>query len=164
MSDVDAEDLPIGAQGELAAEFVREVVERFGLQPTAVRTTQIDDDTVEVAVDGEDLGLLVGPKGATLQALQELARTVVQRQTEARSARILVDVAGYRQRRKEALERFARKVADDVVSSEARVVLEPMSPADRKIIHDVVNTIEGVETSSEGEEPRRRVVVFPSRT
>jgi spoIIIJ-associated protein len=93
--------------------------------------------------------------------LQELTRTVVQRQTGARSGRILVDVSGYRAKRKEALERFARKIADDVLASATRVVLDPMSPADRKIIHDAINDIDGVSTSSEGEEPRRRVVVSP---
>jgi spoIIIJ-associated protein len=156
------QDVPLVEQGEIGAEFLRGVLERFGAPGATVVAHEIDDETLELRIEGEDLGLLIGPKGAALQALQELTRTVVQRQTGARSGRILVDVGGYRQRRKEALERFAQKVADDVLASSARVVLEPMNPSDRKIIHDAINDIDGVSTSSEGEEPRRRVVVSPA--
>jgi spoIIIJ-associated protein len=161
VSDTEQE-VPLAEQGEIAAEFLRGVLDRFGAPAASVASHDIDEDTIELRIEGEDLGLLIGPKGAALQSLQELTRTVVQRQTGARSGRILVDVAGYRAKRKEALERFARKVADDVLASSTRVVLEPMSPADRKIIHDACNEIDGVTTSSEGEEPRRRVVVSPA--
>jgi len=161
MSDIE-QDVPIAEQGECAAAFVQGVVERFGASSASVSTHVIDEDTVEVRVEGEDLGLLIGPKGAALQSLQELARTAVQRKTGARSGRVLVDVSGYRQRRKEALEKFARKIADDVLGGGTAVVLEPMTPADRKVIHDTVNDIDGVTTSSDGVEPRRRVVVSPA--
>ena len=153
-------DVPLAEQAEVAAEFLRGVTERFGVEAT-VSIRDIDEDTVEVAVEGTDLGLLIGPKGSTLTALQDLARTVVQRKTSARNGRLLVDVAGYRQKRKEALERFAKSAAEQVLSSKARVVLEPMSPADRKIIHDTINDVAGVGTMSQGEEPRRRVVLIP---
>ena len=162
VSDTEQQDVPLAEQGEVAAGFVRGVLERFGAPDASVTTHDVDEDTLEVRVEGADLGLLIGQKGAALQSLQELTRTVVQRQTGARSGRILVDVSGYRAKRKEALERFARKVADEVLASEARVVLEPMNPSDRKVIHDTINGIDGVSTSSEGEEPRRRVVVSPS--
>lgn len=162
VSDTDAPVIPLAEQGEVAAAFVRGVVERFGAPDAAVSTHEIDADTLEVRVEGDELGLLIGPKGAALQSLQELTRTVVQRQTGARSGRILVDVSGYRAKRKEALERFARRIADDVLASRTRVVLEPMNPSDRKVIHDTINDIDGVATSSEGEEPRRRVVVSPT--
>jgi spoIIIJ-associated protein len=157
-----AADVPLAEQGTIATEFLRGVLDRFGAPEATVETHEIDEDTLELRIEGQDLGLLIGPKGAALQSLQELTRTVVQRKTGARSGRLLVDVAGYRQRRKEALERFARKIADDVLASASRVVLEPMNPADRKVIHDTINTIDGVSTSSEGEEPRRRVVVSPT--
>jgi spoIIIJ-associated protein len=75
---------------------------------------------------------------------------------------VRIDVAGYRQRRKEALERFASQVAADVVASGAAKALEPMHPADRKVVHDAINEIDGVRTTSEGEEPRRRVVILPA--
>ncbi|MBW3614141.1 MAG: Jag N-terminal domain-containing protein [Actinobacteria bacterium] len=155
------EDVPIAEQGEAAAEFLRGVLERFGASAEVV-AHELDEDTVELRIDGEDLGRLIGPKGAALQSLQELARTVVQRKTGARSGRILVDVSGYRQRRRQALARFATNVAEDVRSSGARVVLEPMTAADRKVIHDTINEIDGVATTSDGEEPQRRVVVFPA--
>ena len=161
VSDTEQE-VPLAEQGEIAAGFLRGVLERFGAPAATVQAHDIDEDTIELRIEGEDLGLLIGPKGAALQSLQELTRTVVQRQTGARSGRILVDVSGYRAKRKEALERFARKIADDVLASATRIVLEPMSPADRKIIHDAINEIDGVSTSSEGEEPRRRVVVSPA--
>ena len=77
------------------------------------------------------------------------------------AGRVRLDVAGYRQRRREALERFTRSVADEVKESGVQKVLEPMAPADRKVVHDTVNEIDGVRTVSEGEEPRRRVVVVP---
>ena len=76
--------------------------------------------------------------------------------------RIRIDIAGYRQRRREALERFTQQVAADVVSSSgAQKALEPMNAADRKVVHDTVNDIDGVRTISEGEDPRRRVVLLP---
>ncbi|MHB1924605.1 MAG: Jag family protein [Acidimicrobiales bacterium] len=93
--------------------------------------------------------------------MQELTRTVVQRKLNAHNGRLLVDVSGYRQKRKVALERFTKDVADQVLSSGQRRLLEPMSAADRKIVHDTANAIEGVSTVSEGEEPRRRVVILP---
>jgi spoIIIJ-associated protein len=160
-SDSDVQSsLTLDEQGRLAGEFVQELVRRFGANAN-VEVRTVDDETVEVVVTGQDLGLLIGPKGQTLAAVQELARTVVQRQSEERTGRILVDVAGYRQRRKEALERFTRQVAAEVVASGVRKVLEPMAPPDRKIVHDVANEIDGVRTTSEGEEPRRRVVILP---
>ena len=110
---------------------------------------------------GDDLGLLIGPKGQTLIAIQELTRTVVQRTLGARSGRLLVDVAGYRKARRGALERFATGVAAKVKEAGVPTALEAMNPADRKVVHDTVNAIEGVTTTSEGEEPNRRVVIMP---
>ncbi|MEY2565561.1 MAG: spoIIIJ-associated protein [Actinomycetota bacterium] len=154
------EDVPMEQQAEVAREFLAGLVERFQAQAT-VEVRPIDEDTVELAIVGEDLGLLIGPKGATLSAVQELARTVVQRKTGGRNGRLLVDVGGYRQARREALSRFTLQVADEVKASGRARALEPMSPADRKVVHDTVNDIDGVETTSEGEEPRRRVVILP---
>ncbi|MFN2589942.1 MAG: RNA-binding cell elongation regulator Jag/EloR [Actinomycetota bacterium] len=155
------EDATLEEQAELARSFVAGLVDRFGTG-ASVDVRLIDDDTVEIDVTGPDLGLLIGPKGSTLAALQELTRTAVQRQTGGRTGRIVVDVAGYRERRREALERFTQQVAADVRATGTRRVLEPMTPADRKIVHDTVNEMEGVTTASEGEEPRRRVVILPA--
>ncbi len=145
---------------EIASEFVDGLVAAFGLEGDV--STSMDDDEIEVAVEGGDLGLLIGPKGQTLAAVQELTRTVVHRAMPERSGWLRVDVSGYRQRRKEALERFTVQVAQEVVDSGERRILEPMGAADRKIVHDAAQQVEGVVTLSEGEEPQRRVVIARS--
>jgi len=157
---VGEEDVPLEEQGAEASAFLAGLVDRLGLD-AEVSSEVLDEDNVEVRVDGEDLGILIGPRGNTLAAVQELTRTVIQRRLGAHNGRLLVDVSGYRQKRRVALERFTREVADQVKASGQRRVLEPMSPADRKVVHDTVNTIDGLSTTSEGEEPRRRVVILP---
>lgn len=147
--------------GEVAEDFVRGLLDAFGATYTVTRRT-VDEDTEEIAVEGEELGLLIGPGGHTLAAVQELARTVVQRHAPGHHGWIVVDVAGYRKLRRESLERFTNDVAAQVIQSGTARVLEAMPPADRKVIHDTANAINGVVTSSEGEEPRRRVVVSPT--
>jgi spoIIIJ-associated protein len=154
------QELDLAQQAVVAETFVRGLLERFSL-PAETTTVTVDEETFEVQVSGAELGLLIGPKGQTLQAVQELTRTAVQRRASNRTGRILVDVAGYRVKRREALERFTRQIADDVVASGVQRVLEPMSPADRKIVHDTANLIPGIRTISEGEEPQRRVVILP---
>jgi len=152
--------VPLEEQAEVAREFLDGLIDEMDLD-AEIKVEHLDEDTVEINLEGDDLGLLIGPKGATLLALQDLARTVVQRKTQAGNGRIMLDVAGYRHKRKGALERFARQVADTVKAEGVRKVLEPMAAADRKIVHDTVNDIEGVRTISEGEEPRRCVVIIP---
>lgn len=156
-----AHEIPLEEQGQAASEFLQGLLGSYGFEGS-VTTEVVDEDTVEVAAHGDDLGLLIGPRGATLAAVQEVTRTAVQRRFPAKTDRILVDVAGYRQRRVEALQRFTRQVAEEAVSSGEERVLEPMSPADRKVVHDTVNEIEGVATRSEGEEPSRYVVITPA--
>jgi spoIIIJ-associated protein len=148
-------------QGRVAQQFLTQLTAEFGVQAT-VEIVRPDEDTVDLHLSGSDLGLLIGPKGTTLLAIQDLTRTVVHHQTGAGNGRIHVDVGGYRQKRSEALARFARQVAATVKQSGTRTVLEPMSAADRKVVHDAITQIEGVSTVSEGEEPRRRVVVLPA--
>src|SRR5437016_4804238 len=143
------EDVPLEEQGEVARQFLVGLLEQFEAGGSTVALRRVDDETIELAITGSDLGLLIGPKGAALQAVQELTRTVVQRQTGGHNGRLLVDVAGYREKRKEALERFAREVADEVLATRTQRILEPMQPADRKVVHDLINTIEGVTTTSE---------------
>jgi spoIIIJ-associated protein len=156
----DAEE-PAGDPGALGEEFLRGLVSAFGVTGTVARHELDGGDTIELAVEGQDVGMLIGPRGQTLSALQELTRTVVQRRAGDTHPRIVVDVAGYRKDRREALERFTRDVAGQVLESGAERVLEPMPAADRKVVHDTANTIDGVSTTSEGEEPRRRVVILP---
>jgi spoIIIJ-associated protein len=154
-------EIPIEEQAQAAEEFTAGVVDAFATGATVL--TRIEgDDTVLVEVEGTNLGLLVGPRGATLQAIEELVRTVVQRQTGGHGVRIHVDVGGYRAKRRAALSEFARGLAQQVLDSGTDLALEPMPPADRKVVHDTVAELEGVTTESAGEEPRRRVVIRPS--
>lgn len=153
-------DVSLDEQEVVAREFLDGLVELMNLEAEVV-TDQPEEETIELNLLGPDLGLLIGPKGATLLAIQDLTRTVVQRKTSAANGRILVDVSGYRRKRKDALARFTRHVAEEVQATGTRRVLEPMSAADRKIVHDTANDIDGVTTVSEGEDPRRRVVILP---
>jgi spoIIIJ-associated protein len=140
-----------------ATNFISGLVSAFGLAGTT--TAVVEGDDIEVKVDGSDLGLLVGPRGTTLQAVQEIARVVAQRRLGDHDTHLRVDVGGYRERRREALSRFAQQVAAQVVADGTARSLEPMSSADRKIVHDVLAEVDGVVTSSAGEEPNRRVVI-----
>jgi spoIIIJ-associated protein len=158
-AEVDVETVPVSDQAEHAARFTEELVRTMGF--SASIRTEIDEDDVTVHVEGDGLGALVGPRGVTIQALQEVVRAVVQHHAGGHSAWIHVDVAGYRERRRQALAEFARQVASEVSATGEERALEPMGAADRKVVHDVVSEIEGVSTTSEGEEPRRRVVVLP---
>jgi len=153
--------LSLEEQGESARQFVEGVVREMGLT-AEIGVRLVDEDTAEVTVGGDGLGLLVGPGGATLNALQEVTRTVVQRHTGGHSERINVDVAGYRARRADALAKFSRQVAGEVVASGAERALEPMSAPDRKIVHDTVTDIDDVVTRSVGEEPNRYIVIAPA--
>jgi spoIIIJ-associated protein len=150
-------EISVEEQAEAAEEFTRGLVAAFGME--AGISAAVDDEILLVEVKGENLGLLVGPRGATLQAIEELVRTVVQRRTGGHGMRIHVDVAGYRAKRREALAAFTRQLVEKVLESGREQVLDPMPPPDRKVVHDTVGEFDGVETASEGEEPRRRVVI-----
>ena len=147
----------VGAQARL---FVEELVTAFGLSG---ETTLIEDgDDLEVRVAGDDLGLLVGPRGATLLAVQDLARVASQRRLGDHSTRLRVDVGGYRERRREALMRFAAQVADEVKRTGTAKALEPMPSSDRKVVHEALLDVDGVTTRSEGDDPHRRVIIDPA--
>lgn len=154
-------DITLQEQEPTAVSFVTGLVEAFGADAT-VTAEHVDDEALEIRVEGEDLGLLVGPRGTTLSSIAELTRTSVAQQHSGRlEGRLRVDIAGYRAKRKEALIRFAAQVADKVLEGGKSVALEPMSPPDRKIVHDAINEIDGVHTSSRGEDRNRHVVVHP---
>ena len=149
-------------QAEIVRSFVEGLVDAFGADATTT-VAIVEEDTIDVRVNGDDVGLLIGPKGQTLSSMLELSRTVVQRHgVGAKHGRVQLDVGGYRERRRAALERFTQQVAEQVLESGTRKALEPMNAADRKIVHDTANAIAGVQTISEGEEPRRRVVIEPA--
>ena len=122
-------------------------------------TAEIRDRRVYVSVEGQEAAILIGHHGQTLDAIQELLRSAVQRQVRAR-VWVTLDVQGYRERRKEALRERAREMAARAVD-EGEMELEPMNAFERKIVHDAVGEIDGVTSFSEGEEPYRRVVIAP---
>jgi spoIIIJ-associated protein len=153
-------EMTLMEQAEVGKGFLQGLVTQFSSAAT-VAIEPVDDDTIRLAVEGGELGLLIGPKGQTLQAIQELVRTVVQRHTTSREGWLVVDVSQYRQKREAALDRFAKNVAEQVLQTGQPSVLEPMSPADRKVVHDAINDVAGVTTRSQGEEPRRSVVIAP---
>jgi spoIIIJ-associated protein len=158
----EIDELDLEGQRVAVEGFLTDLVTAFGRPDATVTVTVAEDQALEAAVDGSELGLLVGQKGVTLQAVQELVRSMVQRRFVGQAhARVRVDVAGYRARRKEALERFAIGVAESVKESGVAKALDPMGSADRKVVHDVVNDIDGVVTVSEGEDAARRVVIRP---
>lgn len=144
---------------ERLQSFLSGLVDAFGLEGRT-EVDHVDDETLEGRVMGDGLGLLIGPRGQTLAAVQDLARSAVLR-GGGRGIRLRVDVGGYQERRREALQRFTREVAEQVLSTGTAVSMEPMPPPDRKVVHDTVNTIDGVTTHSEGDEPKRRVLIVP---
>jgi spoIIIJ-associated protein len=159
--DSDKEQ-PVDARqvGDEAVRFMTDLVAAFGLSGTAELVE--DGDDLEVRVHGQELGLLVGPRGTTLQAVQDLARVASQRRLGDHDTRLRIDVGGYRERRRAALGKFATQMADEVKSSGVARVLEPMSSADRKIIHDTLSEMDGIATRSEGDDPYRRVIIAPA--
>ena len=141
----------------VATTFLEGLVSAAGLKGSV--SAKVEGENIDIDVLGDDLGFLVGTKGATLLALQDLTRVVSQRRLGDHETRLRVDVAGYREKRREALSRFALKVAEDVKTSGQARALEPMNSSDRKIVHDALTEIEGISTRSEGSDPFRRVVV-----
>jgi spoIIIJ-associated protein len=123
-----------------------------------VKVTE-DDGVLRGSVEGEGAEALVGPDGSVLEAIQHLAQRIVLRGAEG--LRIVVDAAGYRARREDELREEADRVADLVVSEGRRIALRPMPAAERRFVHEYLRERGDVETHSEGDEPRRRLVVSP---
>ncbi|WP_203998720.1 Jag family protein [Micromonospora lutea] len=145
-------------QSEIAADYVEGLLDILDYDGDIDELVSGGRPVVEVV--GGRLQNLVGQRGATLEALQELARLAVFRQTGAPS-RLLLDVGGYRANRRKELAAVARNAVEKVKEHGESVRLEPMSAFERKCVHDVVNAIDGVESESEGVEPSRRIVVRP---
>jgi len=145
-------------QQDVALDFLEELLEAFDLEGEIA--AEYRDTVLHLDINGEDLGSLIGRRGATLSALAEVTKTVVQRRTAAR-VRLHVDVQGYRARRRTALEKYATDLAIEVADSGIEKALEPMSAPDRKIVHDSVAKVAGVRSFSEGQEPKRNVVISP---
>lgn len=144
-------------EGEIAADYLEELLEIADLDGDL--DMDVEGDRATVSIVGADLPQLIGEKGEVLEALQELTRLAVYRETGERS-RLMLDISGHRARRRTALEALAAETVERVRSTGARASLEPMSPFERKVVHDVVAGA-GLVSESEGVEPRRYVVVLP---
>ncbi len=159
----DLEPAALEEQGDIAADFLEGLFERAGI-PAEAEPGMVDGMMyVDVWSTGDEdgAGLLIGRHGQTLEALQELVRSVVQQRTQERCL-VIVDVEDYRKRRRSQLVSRAQSVARKVKKSGRPEGLEPMSAFERKIVHDAVAEVGGVETASEGVEPDRRVVIRQS--
>ena len=152
----DAADLE--QESEIAADYVEGLLDVADLDGDI--DMDVEGDRAVVSVVGATLQELVGPRGEVLEALQELTRLAVHRQTGART-RIMLDVGGYRARRRMELTALGRDAAEDVSRTGVARRLDPMTPFERKVIHDAVAAA-GLRSESEGEEPNRRVVVLPA--
>ena len=152
----DKPESSIEDQAKVAEEFLTGLIASFGLDGEV--QTRIDDDVLYLDVAGEQTEALVGPKGSTMYSVLELTRTTVQRRTFG-APRMRIDIAGYGARRREALTIYTGKLVEQLLENGGEVMLEPMNAADRKVVHDAAAEIGGVRTYSEGEEPRRAVVI-----
>lgn len=144
-------------EGDIAADYLEELLEIADLDGDI--DLDVEGDRATVSIVGADLPQLIGKDGEVLEALQELTRLAVYRETGERS-RLMLDVSGHRAARREALEAQAAEVIARVKETGEKQSLEPMSPFERKVVHDVVAAA-GLTSESEGVEPRRYVVVLP---
>jgi spoIIIJ-associated protein len=149
----------VGADTELAGDFLEGLLDAMDVDGDI--TTWIDENGGHIELEGQDLENLVGAHGEMLDALQELTRLAVLRQTRRR-VRVFLDVNGYRAHRREQLVAAAKEAAQQVLQTREDHEFQPMTPAERKAIHDAVATIDGARTESLGEEPNRRVVIRPA--
>ncbi len=158
----DEPTMPLEEQADIAETFVSGLADQFGTSVSFDRE-QVADDEIRITANGDGIGRMIGPRGATAGAIDELVRTVLQRHAgSGRDGRIRIDMGGVRARRAEALAAFTREQAEEVRSSGVARALEPMGGADRKVVHDTIADEEGVATTSEGEDPNRRVVIVPA--
>ena len=153
----DLEDRLV-AEGEIAGDYLEELLDLLDFDGDI--DLDVEGDRAIVSIDGgSDLAKLVGRKGEVLDALQELTRLAVHQKMGERS-RLMLDIAGWRRRRRDELASLGDKVARRVLETGEREELAPMTPFERKIVHDAVTAVEGVRSESEGVEPSRRVVVL----
>lgn len=157
--DVDEEDRLV-EEGEIAGDYLEQLLDVLDFDGDI--DLDVDGDRAVVSIDGgDDLTKLVGRKGEVLDALQELTRLAVQQATGDRS-RLMLDIARWRADRRDRLARLGKEVAERVLKSGEKEALDPMTPFERKIVHDAVAVVDGVVSESEGAEPKRRVVVLPN--
>jgi len=145
-------------EGDIAADYLEELLDIADLDGDL--DMDVEGDRASVSIVGGDLSQLVGRNGEVLEALQELTRLAVYRETGERS-RLMLDIGGFRADKRSRLEKVAAEAVAEVRSSGERKALDPMTPFERKVVHDAVAAA-GLSSESGGEEPRRRVVVLPA--
>ncbi|RJQ88873.1 Jag family protein [Amycolatopsis panacis] len=146
-------------EGDIAGDYLERLLDLLDYDGDI--DLDVEAGRAIVSIDGgEDLEKLVGPRGTVLESLQELTRLAVQQETGSRS-RLMLDIANWRADRRAELKELGRSTAESVQANGERVRLQPMSPFERKVVHDAVATVDGVTSESEGEDPKRRVVIFP---
>jgi spoIIIJ-associated protein len=145
-------------EGEIAADYLEALLDIVDMDGDL--DLDVEAGRAVVAVVGDGLDKLIGPHGETLEALQELTRLAVLQKTGVRS-RLMLDVGGHRARRRAELKELAASAVARVLASGRAEELAPMSPFERKVVHDVVAAVDGVHSESEGEEPNRRVAIIP---
>lgn len=148
---------------QLALEFINKVISDMGLSDLVVNMKDGDNDDVLITVDGEGAGLLIGHHGETLDSLQYLANLAANKKIKGEKheyVKITLDVEGYRAKREDNLRALARRMAAKVIKGKKSVMLEPMNPYERRIIHSEIQKVAGVSTNSIGSENNRRVVMF----
>ncbi len=147
---------------EIAEAFVKKLLENMKLEAT-VTLVDVDNADKQINIDGRDVGVLIGHHGETLDSLQYLVNLAANQKVEGEKrefVKLTVDIEGYRAKREEALRALARRMADRVIKYKKSVMLEPMNPYERRIIHSEVQNIKGVSTNSIGSENNRKVVIY----
>jgi len=156
--EVETEKMDLSTQAEITESFVSGLLDKMGLESRV--TSTIEDERLTVEAHGLNLGLAIGHQGQTVRAITELSRTIIQRKSKgSASGSMTVDIGGYRALRQSNLEKFTKAQAEAVLSDGISRALDPMGAADRRIAHNAVSDIEGVETISEGSNMDRRVVI-----
>ncbi|MDX8032097.1 R3H domain-containing nucleic acid-binding protein [Lentzea sp. BCCO 10_0856] len=157
-SQSKTEDLLV-QEGDIAGDYLERLLDLLDYDGDI--DLDVESGRAIVSIDGgEDLSKLVGPRGNVLESLQELTRLAVQQETGVRS-RLMLDIAQWRAGRRAELAEMGRTTAEKVLASGERARLHPMTPFERKVVHDAVAAVAGVHSESEGEEPQRRVIIFP---
>ncbi|MBI02642.1 MAG: hypothetical protein CL468_01190 [Acidimicrobiaceae bacterium] len=160
-TEVEAMDLQ--TQAQITEGFVQGLLDKMGLDARVAST--IDEDRLTVEAQGLNLGLAIGQRGETVRAITELSRTLVQRSSDGQAeGSLIVDIGGYRERRRSFLADFARNQAEEVLTDGRPRALEPMGAADRKVVHDTIGEIDGLMTVSEGSDADRRVMIMVEST
>jgi spoIIIJ-associated protein len=156
-TDAGASDVSLlEREGDIAADYLEALLDIADLDGDI--DIDVEGSRAAVSIVGADLSRLVGAEGETLEALQELTRLAVHRETGVRS-RLMLDIGGHRARRRSELSELGRSAAQKVRDTGETMRLDPMTPFERKVVHDAVADVDGVTSESEGEEPQRRIVI-----